>query len=93
MEHADSASPLDGCVMRLTRLQKAIVEFMVRLGGEHVYIGRETVPPPDSDLRGFTWEGVNLSLRSLIRRGVIRRSGANRGFYSLTHNAIKEEGL
>lgn len=25
MEHADSASPLDGCVMRLTRLQKAIV--------------------------------------------------------------------
>ena len=86
MEHADSTSPLDGCVMRLTRLQKAIVEYMTRLGGEHVYIARCTVPPPDSDLRGYTWEGINLSLRALIRRGVIRRSGTNRSFYSLTHN-------
>jgi len=77
---------VDRNVMRMTRLQKAIVEHMTMLGGEHVFIGRATVPPPGSDLRGFTWEGVNLSLRALIRRGVIRSSGKNHGFYSLTHN-------
>ena len=69
--------------LRLTRLQKAIVEFMGRQGGSHVYISRSTVPPVDSDLRGFTWEGVNLSLRSLLRAGVIIKSGKNDGFFSL----------
>ena len=79
---------VDRNVVRLTRLQMAIIEYMARLGGDHVFISMTTAPPPDSALSGFTWAGVNLSLRSLTRRGVIRSSGANHGFYSLTHNSL-----
>ena len=71
-------------VIRLTRLQKAILAYMTLLGGEHVYISRTTAPPPNSDLAGFTWEGVNLSLSALVKRGVIRKSGANDGFFTIT---------
>lgn len=57
---------------RLTKLQKLLVNHIRQQGGDHVYISRAWVPPADSGLSGYTWEGVNLSLRALVRRGVLR---------------------
>ena len=56
---------------RLTKLQRLLLEFIEKQGGEHVYISRSLVPPGESGLRGYTWEGVNLSLRSMVNRGLL----------------------
>lgn len=57
---------------RQTQLQRLLVAYIKQQGSEHVYISRAWAPPADSGLSGYTWEGVNLSLRALIRRGVLR---------------------
>jgi hypothetical protein len=56
----------------MTKLQQLLVSHIKQQGGEHVYISRAWAPPADSGLSGYTWEGVNLSLRALVRRGVLR---------------------
>ena len=57
---------------RLTKLQQLLVRHIRQQGGDHVYISRAWTPPAGSGLSGYTWEGVNLSLRALVRRGVLR---------------------
>lgn len=66
---------------RLTKLQQLLVDHIRQQGGDHVYISRAWVPPVGSGLSGYTWEGVNLSLRALVRRGVLRVVKAS--FYHL----------
>lgn len=57
---------------RLTKLQQLLVSHIKQQGGDHVYLSRAWTPPSESELSGYTWEGVNLSLRALVRRGVLR---------------------
>jgi hypothetical protein len=57
---------------RPTKLQKLLIAYIRDAGGKHVYISRTLVPPADSGLRGYTWEGVNLSLKSLVRNGQLK---------------------
>jgi hypothetical protein len=71
-------------VERLTRLQRALLAHMAEQGGRHVYLSRGTKAV--GHLSGYTWEGVHLSLQSLLRAGLIQKSGQNSGFWSLTPN-------
>lgn len=57
---------------RLTSLQQLLVQYIQQQGGQHVYMGRSWVPPADSGLSGYTLAGVNLSLKALVRSGVVR---------------------
>lgn len=66
---------------RLTPLQRALLAHMAELGGVHIHIGRAT--KATGHLRGYTWEGVHLSLQSLLKAGLIQTSGQNNGFYTL----------
>lgn len=68
---------------RLTKLQKLLLHHVERVGGQHVYISRAWRPPVDSGLRGYSWEGINLSLASLVRRGLLRV--VKDSFFYLTH--------
>ena len=72
-------------VVRLSKLQQLLLEYIAERGGDHVYIGRTTVPPARSELSGYTWEGVRLSLRALVKRGVLAEDRS--AFYSLTAGA------
>jgi len=67
---------------RPTLLQRAILSYMADLGGQHVYLSPTTRAV--GHLTGYTWEGVNLSLRSLLKAGLIHKSGQNDHFWSLT---------
>lgn len=59
---------------RLSGLQKLLVAHIEREGGRHVYLSGATRVPVDSGLLGYSWEGVNLSLKALVRRGVLTAS-------------------
>ena len=72
-------------VRRLTKLQRALIAYMSERGGTHVYMSQCTRAV--GHLRGYTWEGVHLSLQSLLRAGLIQKSGRNSDFWSLTPNA------
>lgn len=69
---------------RLTRLQRALLAYMAEQGGTHVYLSPCTRAA--GRLSGYTWEGVCLSLQSLLRAGLIEKSGRNSGFWSLVPN-------
>ena len=74
----------DGRVRRLTPLQRALLAYMAERGGAYVYLSPCTRAV--GHLRGYTWEGVHLSLQSLLRAGLIQKSERNNGFWSLTPN-------
>ena len=57
---------------RMTPLQRLLVDHIKQVGGKHIYISRAWSAPAGSPLLGYTWEGVNLSLQALVRRGVLR---------------------
>lgn len=62
---------------RVTKLQRLLLGHIEAMGGKHVYISRAFVPPAGSGLHGFTWEGVSISLNSLVRRGMLRAVKGN----------------
>lgn len=57
-------------VKRLTRLQRALLAHMAEYGGEHIYLS--PCSKAIGHLSGYTWAGVNLSLQSLLRAGLIQ---------------------
>lgn len=77
-----TAEDLNRPTRRLTKLQRALLAHIAELGGRHVYLSRST--RASGHLRGYTWEGVHLSLQSLQRAGLIQKSGKNDGFWTLT---------
>lgn len=63
---------------RIGKNQALVLQYLQDRGGLHVYLA----PGCRSDcLRGFTWEEVERSLHSLVRRGLVIK--VKQGFYSL----------
>ena len=60
--------------MRLGKTQKLILRYMLREGGEHVFVGVTCTRGHDRghDLfGGCFWEEVERSLMALVKRGIV----------------------
>jgi hypothetical protein len=76
--------------MRLGKTQKLILRYMLREGGEHVFVGVTCTRGHDRghDLfGGCFWEEVERSLMALVKRGIVIEK--KRGFYALPSDSIK----
>ncbi len=75
--------------MRLGKTQKLILRYMLREGGEHVFVGVTCTRGHDL-FGGCFWEEVERSLMALVKRGIVIEK--KRGFYALPSDCLTIAG-